>query len=363
MNVTRCARSRSPAPLRPRLAVAVLVGAVLAALPVAETLAGGSCFWIVSERQLVQINEMDGIDCVPQVLAGVPGEVTALAYRAENATFWLATNGSLGLVNVDRDGLVLGSIQLEGFGRLPRGVADAVDSVWVCTQGGQVAAYDLDGRRLREFSAGSSLQLEGVAADPVNNRVWLIDGNGGLARYSSDGLLEQFTWITPYVPSPTDIEFDRYTERLWIADEKMPLVAIFAADGTYLETRWYAYASAVGIAAGSGTCYECGDGVSTVIDPPHRTAAFQLLGAAPNPFTTSTDIYFELGAEGPVTLEVFDVRGRRVAHVGSESYGLGRDFMTWDGRDDAGRPVGKGVYYVKARSRGRTRTAKVGLVR
>ncbi|MHB8078126.1 MAG: hypothetical protein ACYDIE_02570, partial [Candidatus Krumholzibacteriia bacterium] len=52
------------------------------------------------------------------------------------------------------------------------------------------------------------------------------------------------------------------------------------------------------------------------------------------------------GAAGPPTarLEVFDLRGRRVAGGGEARFANGRLELVWDGRDFAGRPVAAGPY-------------------
>jgi hypothetical protein len=52
---------------------------------------------------------------------------------------------------------------------------------------------------------------------------------------------------------------------------------------------------------------------------------------------------------GPVTVEVFDVTGRRVRTLVSANLSAGRHELAWDGRDDAGRSVASGLYFYRAR--------------
>lgn len=52
---------------------------------------------------------------------------------------------------------------------------------------------------------------------------------------------------------------------------------------------------------------------------------------------------------GPVTVEVFDVTGRKVRALLSRDLSAGRHEMVWDGRDDAGRSVANGLYFYRAR--------------
>jgi hypothetical protein len=56
---------------------------------------------------------------------------------------------------------------------------------------------------------------------------------------------------------------------------------------------------------------------------------------------------YDLAQAGPVSIELYDVRGRRVAVlVGGESP-AGRHVATWNGLDAAHRPVANGVYFAR----------------
>ncbi|MBN2287840.1 MAG: T9SS type A sorting domain-containing protein [Candidatus Glassbacteria bacterium] len=78
-----------------------------------------------------------------------------------------------------------------------------------------------------------------------------------------------------------------------------------------------------------------------------RAGRFTLYQNVPNPFNPSTTISFDLEAgAGPlqVLLEVYDLRGRRVAEIFSGPLeGVSHSFV-WDGTDSRGRPVSSGVY-------------------
>jgi hypothetical protein len=70
-----------------------------------------------------------------------------------------------------------------------------------------------------------------------------------------------------------------------------------------------------------------------------------ILGAMP----TSGPVAFDVGvatAGSPARLEVHDVTGRRVRTLGT-GLTLGRARIVWDGRDDAGRAVAAGIYFVR----------------
>lgn len=79
------------------------------------------------------------------------------------------------------------------------------------------------------------------------------------------------------------------------------------------------------------------------------------LGAPrPNPFANSTRLQFQVPAEGIAELDVFDVRGSRVALLHRGPLSAGRHEVTWSGLDDQGRAVASGVYWVRLVQGGRT---------
>jgi hypothetical protein len=84
------------------------------------------------------------------------------------------------------------------------------------------------------------------------------------------------------------------------------------------------------------------------------------LTTRPNPSAGPTTVRFALPQPSTVVLTVYDAAGRRVAVVGRGSYGAGTGEIVWNGRDDAGRDVAPGVYFLRgSTSRGETATARV----
>ena len=93
--------------------------------------------------------------------------------------------------------------------------------------------------------------------------------------------------------------------------------------------------------------------------------AIPLLGASsPNPFRWVTRISFSQPEALPVRLAVFDARGRRVRTLDQGVPSVGWHEVTWDARDDGGRRVADGVYFVTMERAGEVVDArKVSLVR
>jgi len=68
---------------------------------------------------------------------------------------------------------------------------------------------------------------------------------------------------------------------------------------------------------------------------------------SPNPFAGSTGIAFALARPGRVSVAVYDVSGRRVATLAEGEHDAGSFAVSWDGRDDSGREVAAGAYFVR----------------
>lgn len=83
--------------------------------------------------------------------------------------------------------------------------------------------------------------------------------------------------------------------------------------------------------------------------PVHRVT---LEANVPNPFNPVTEIAFGIVRKGPVSLRVFDTRGRVVRTLVDEVREAGRHRVEWDGRDDTGRAVASGNYFYRLRANG-----------
>jgi len=74
---------------------------------------------------------------------------------------------------------------------------------------------------------------------------------------------------------------------------------------------------------------------------------FGLAQNVPNPFNPKTTIAFNLTEAGDVTLEVYDVAGRRVATLIDRHMGAGVHQANWDGMTSEGERAASGVYFYK----------------
>lgn len=78
--------------------------------------------------------------------------------------------------------------------------------------------------------------------------------------------------------------------------------------------------------------------------------------AYPNPFNPRTTIAWELPQEGPLRVEVFDVRGRQVAKLWDRRTAAGPGRVQWNGQDDSGRMQPSGKYFYRIDGGGIVRT-------
>jgi len=67
----------------------------------------------------------------------------------------------------------------------------------------------------------------------------------------------------------------------------------------------------------------------------------------PNPFRTHLAIRYSLAAEGPVTLRVHDLTGRVVRTLCASGVKRGVYNTNWNGTDDRGRELARGVYFCR----------------
>jgi hypothetical protein len=72
----------------------------------------------------------------------------------------------------------------------------------------------------------------------------------------------------------------------------------------------------------------------------------------PNPSTGVTVLRLDLPGPRLVHAWLAGAGGRLVRDLGSREFGEGTALLTWDGRDDAGRPVPSGVYFALVRAGG-----------
>lgn len=82
-------------------------------------------------------------------------------------------------------------------------------------------------------------------------------------------------------------------------------------------------------------------------DPEPMARGTVMVQNYPNPFHSDTTIKYHVLEETSIALKIFDVRGREVRTLTNRARRIETEAVVWDGRDNAGRPVGSGIYTCK----------------
>jgi hypothetical protein len=88
-----------------------------------------------------------------------------------------------------------------------------------------------------------------------------------------------------------------------------------------------------------------------------------LLPSYPNPFNPATTIPFELATPERVTVRIYDARGALVRNLERSVYPSGLHKTVWDGRDNGGRLVATGMYFVRFGAGNVKTTQKIVLIK
>jgi len=80
---------------------------------------------------------------------------------------------------------------------------------------------------------------------------------------------------------------------------------------------------------------------------------FRLMQNAPNPFNPFTKIEFALPKRKKVHISIFDISGKKVRTLVKKALSAGFHEVSWDGRNDRGKPLSPGIYFHEFRTANR----------
>jgi len=83
----------------------------------------------------------------------------------------------------------------------------------------------------------------------------------------------------------------------------------------------------------------------------------------PNPFNSSTRIRFQITEPGNMSVKIYNIIGQKIKTLVNEDREIGSYKISWDGRDDMGRNVSSGVYFIRLQTKNNIYTRKLLLVR
>ncbi|MBU8922077.1 MAG: T9SS type A sorting domain-containing protein [Bacteroidales bacterium] len=79
----------------------------------------------------------------------------------------------------------------------------------------------------------------------------------------------------------------------------------------------------------------------------------------PNPFNGHTTLAYTVAEKCAVEMRIFDTAGRQIRTLENRDRAPGRHIVTWNGKDDAGRPVTSGVYFCRIKAGKFRQTRKI----
>jgi hypothetical protein len=94
------------------------------------------------------------------------------------------------------------------------------------------------------------------------------------------------------------------------------------------------------------------DQTSGIKLPPALPREITLHQNYPNPFNSNTKISFIIHDRSDITINVFDMLGRRVRSLLDSQLQAGEYSITWDGRSDRGVRLSSGVYFYNLKTDG-----------
>ncbi|MFA6402718.1 MAG: T9SS type A sorting domain-containing protein [Salinivirgaceae bacterium] len=101
------------------------------------------------------------------------------------------------------------------------------------------------------------------------------------------------------------------------------------------------------------------DFTDTVLSVPNKTLDQGFLNVSPNPFTVQTNIDFYVPGNDFVTIDLFDLYGRKVITLKEGTVSIGRYSVTWNGENTNHERVDSGVYLVRMVQKSNTDTRRV----
>ena|GEM_PF-287480 len=261
-----------------------------------------------------------------------------------------------------RGELVVGCIGVWG---VMDGGVEAVDPYNLQSKGVVTTEYNLGGdigdALLPVSSCGYAVVMDSVPWPDNFARLVSFD------RYTGDVLDTLFIQTSGYGSALGGIEVNRQRE-LYLCDRDATVPGVRVYDqfsGTQLAFR------DVGVPPFDIAFVQ--QAHARAVHPPAGSGAVPAVAIhiSPNPAHPFTSI--SLGSPGPASaavsgipaneLCIYDARGRLVRTLLSGAGGAAHLEVTWDGRDDRGRPVSSGVYYCRVQWRAETAAGTILLIR
>jgi hypothetical protein len=178
-------------------------------------------------------------------------------------------------------------------------------------------------------------------------RGWAWDNYGGLIP----GWPKWFNHHVYLPPAMGDIDLDGRAEIVFLSWLELIVLDVNQAPPVPYDS-WPMY----GYDPQRSGCWDCEELVTGVDpDPEAEVDGFTRVSFAaptPNPIAGAAEFSFVVPGRALVRLEIYDIRGRRVATIYQEEVTPGPHIVAWNGRDDQGRSLASGQYLARLQVRG-----------
>lgn len=94
------------------------------------------------------------------------------------------------------------------------------------------------------------------------------------------------------------------------------------------------------------------------VDNPIINKVDNQLSNYPNPFNPSTTISFSIRENSKIILSIYNIKGQKIKTLIDDEIGKGNHSIIWNGVDEAGKPIGSGLYFYKLNVNGKTESVK-----
>jgi FlgD Ig-like domain len=174
-------------------------------------------------------------------------------------------------------------------------------------------------------------------------------------------------WNRVHVPDLRDYSVYRKTS---VGVTPVPINFLSSADDTVLTDAGaptlalYYIVTAYDVHANQGPpSNEASVGATTGTGNAPPITALTVLQNHPNPFTGTTELSIGLPAPSDVSVEVFDVAGRKVGEVAVKQAAAGWQTVPFAARDSEGQALASGVYFYRVHANGTTVARKMVITR
>jgi hypothetical protein len=243
---------------------------------------------------------------------------------------------------------------------------------WTLVDVDQIATYGVQGYTWENiYTAQAFIIFNPTATTPAMTSLVAHGGNKLAACFNATTPPNNDWMITPQFDEPNSIKFwaRSYTSqyglerfKVGVSSTTNPANFTIISGPTYVQApeEWTEYTYQIsqpgplyiGINCVSNDAFFlCIDDVTVtggdINDPEVPVVATALHNNYPNPFNPETTISYSVKETGPVTIDVYNVKGQLVKSLVKGIQEPGNHTIVWNGTDNNGRSVSSGVYYYK----------------